>query len=173
MFLINLEKEIFRLRMIKKETLMKDCFKELQRYSDSTLIVTTFSDLIEKNPELGNIEFIEKELKIVDKESKNLIANSSNGDLLDKSKSKIKILKKVEVDLLIKNNGFDVVEFKTSVSNHENELDNTIKQILERDNDLMSDLEVLETKNIIFLCHKDDSKVILDHIDKRKKINLI
>ncbi|MDP2926260.1 MAG: hypothetical protein Q8N99_07825 [Nanoarchaeota archaeon] len=155
--------------MVKKEVVFDNCLKELQRYYDSTLIVTLFSDLFNKNFSLGEIRFIEHDLKKIDDSLKQEIINLSKKDILEKFRDKIKSLGKIEIDLLIKNGKFDILEFKTSISSNPQELDNTIKQILDRDTDLISDLEVLETNNIIFLCHKDDTNNVLNMINERKQ----
>lgn len=161
--------------MIKKELAFDNCLKEWQRYSDSTLIITLFSDFFIKDKKLGEIKFVEHELKKIDDSLKNEISKLQKSEILGKFKDRIKSLNRIEIDLLIKNEKFDILEFKTSISNNPQELENTLKQIIDRDTDLISDLEILETENIIFLCHKDDSDNVQLLINEKKqqgKLNL-
>ena len=108
--------------MTNKETIFENCSKELQRYFDSTLIITLFSDLFKKHSNLGEIKFIEHELKKIENPLKDEIIKLSKRDIYEKFKDKIKELKKIEVDLLIRNGKFDVIEFKTTISNDPREI---------------------------------------------------
>jgi hypothetical protein len=153
-------------------SLEKNLKLEYQRYADSTLIITLFSEILKENNSLGKLKYIEKELKLINKELESKLNSLSIQEILQNHKSDLKGLKKIEVDLVIESNDFEIVEFKTSVSENINETENTIKQILERDSNLLNDLEVLKTKSIIFLCHKDDSQRILNELEKHKsKLN--
>lgn len=154
--------------MVNQEEIFQEILKEQRRYSDSTLIITLFSELL-KRENLGEIIFIEKELKKLNDELKKKILKKTQAQVLQELKNDIKNLPKIEIDLILKNDKYEIVEFKTSVSHHPDEVDRTIGQIKERDTDLLEDLNVLETSNIIFLCHKDDSDRIIQKFNKDLK----
>ena len=150
--------------------LQQECFLEYQRYADTTLIITLFSELLNKDEKLGKIRFIEKDLKVLDENLQEKMAKLSRGEILNTLKEDIKELKKVEVDLVIDSGNFEIVEFKTSVSSSGDETQNTVKQILARDSNFLNDLEILETKSILFVCHKDDSSRILKELSSKKEL---
>lgn len=154
--------------MISKKDLSKEFFAEVQRYSDSTLIVTSISELIGKNSDLGMILFLEKELKKIDESFKEKLKGKDNSFILKNFKDKLKTLQKIEVDLIIKEKAHNIVEFKTSISPHQDEIEKTLNQIKERDTDLLSDLQVIEVSKIIFICHKDDLNTILSRFKEGK-----
>ena len=154
--------------MISQEALLKEISGEQKRYSDSTLIITLFSELLKSSPGLGEVIFIEKELKKLNVELKQELLSKTRAEIISNFKEKIKGLPKIEVDLILKNDSYEALEFKTSVSSHPDEIKNTITQIIERDSDLLEDLNILEIRNIIFLCHKDDSQKILGEFTRKK-----
>lgn len=152
--------------MVSKESLSKENLQELQRYSDSTLIVTLISKIMQENQNLGKLIFIEKELKKINDELKNKISGKDNGFIHNNFKDELKKLDKIEVDLITQEEKSNIIEFKTSISSNDAELESTISQILNRDTDLLDDFSVLEVSNIIFICHKDDLNNVLTKFDQ-------